>query len=434
MEYVVLFGVYLLYLSGIVWRMVVAYRQQALSFYLLFSAIYVVTFYFGFPFSLWLGVGFAQPMLSIEQMSLTLLVSFVGYLCYEIGYGFVVRFYPLSRHSSSRACLVNPQFAKLEGNLTACLLGGLALLSLGGFIYLNDGLLLFKLTKYHQIFSSQVEAIPLKRFFYFFLPALLLVFFLYPSKRMWWYLLILASGYGLLSYLAVGGTRANLALAVFFFVLIGLYKKYLNLAWLVAVVMMVLVGMFILALVRYDLNVQGREAWFTFLYLTRDTFSPWENVVKILHAPIEYQGVMPIIRDFYVYIPQSIWADRPDIVWNSANYFTKVVLGNQSGLAISPTILGSFYIMGGLMWIVFGMMLCGVIICILDRCFAYGKRHQQVSRSAIIQAYCFAQLFNLVVLVREGADAFVSRFVFFNICFMGCWAVAYVISRKYQNE
>lgn len=41
------------------------------------------------------------------------------------------------------------------------------------------------------------------------------------------------------------------------------------------------------------------------------------------------------------------WPVRPNLVLNSANYFTWEVLNNHSGLAISPTLLGSLVVMGG---------------------------------------------------------------------------------------
>ncbi|MDI5811266.1 WzyE family oligosaccharide polymerase, partial [Salmonella enterica subsp. enterica serovar Anatum] len=37
---------------------------------------------------------------------------------------------------------------------------------------------------------------------------------------------------------------------------------------------------------------------------------------------IEFQGLAPIVRDFYVFIPTWLWPGRPSIVLNSANYFT----------------------------------------------------------------------------------------------------------------
>lgn len=85
-----------------------------------------------------------------------------------------------------------------------------------------------------------------------------------------------------------------------------------------------IVGMFWLALKRYGLNVAGDEAFYTFLYLTRDTFSPWENTALLLqnYDKIEFEGLAPIVRDFYVFIPTWLWPDRPGIVLNTANYFT----------------------------------------------------------------------------------------------------------------
>ncbi|MGK4733916.1 WzyE family oligosaccharide polymerase, partial [Salmonella enterica] len=56
------------------------------------------------------------------------------------------------------------------------------------------------------------------------------------------------------------------------------------------------VGMFWLALKLYGLNVSGDEAFYTFLYLPRDTFSPWENLALLLHNyhNIDFQGLAPI--------------------------------------------------------------------------------------------------------------------------------------------
>ena len=57
-----------------------------------------------------------------------------------------------------------------------------------------------------------------------------------------------------------------------------------------------IVGMFWLALKRYGMNVSGDEAFYTFLYLTRDTFSPWENLALLLqnYDNIDFQGLAPI--------------------------------------------------------------------------------------------------------------------------------------------
>ncbi len=133
--------------------------------------------------------------------------------------------------------------------------------------------------------------------------------------------------------------------------------------------------MFWLALKRYSLDVAGDEAFYTFLYLTRDTFSPWENLALLLqnYDKIDFQGLAPIVRDFYVFIPTWLWPDRPRVVLNTANYFTWEVLNNHSGLAISPTLIGSLVVMGGALFIPLGAILVGMIIKWFDWLYELGK-------------------------------------------------------------
>lgn len=405
---------YVIAISVLVWIIQRDYRQQGFSFHLLFSGIYLITFFGGFPFSMTMAELFEYRLPVVSMLWNVLAIALGGYLIYYVSYLYIGRNKQVPRYAVE---------VKSLANLTAWILMMIAILSLLGFMLLNQGLLLFKLEKYSHIFSAQVSGVALKRFFYFLLPALLIWFFLKPTKESWWLFLVAGMTFGVLSYLAVGGTRANLALAFVMFMLLGYLQRFLSFKWLVRAGLLTVIAMFLLALWRYRLNVQGSEAFYTFLYLTRDTFSPWENVAKIMDAEIEFQGLMPIVRDFYVYIPQSLWEERPDIVWNTANYFTKSVLGNFSGLAMSPTLLGSFYIMGGIPMIAIGMAVVGGLIRIFDNFFAYGKN------SAVIQSYCLANLFNLIVLIREGIDAFISRFCFFSVIFVFAYIVAYLINR-----
>ncbi|EQA05876.1 ECA oligosaccharide polymerase [Glaesserella parasuis] len=405
---------YVIAISVLVWIIQRDYRQQGFSFHLLFSGIYLITFFGGFPFSMTMAELFEYRLPAVSMLWNVLAIALGSYLIYYVSYLYIGRNKQIPRYAVE---------VKSLANLTAWILMMIAILSLLGFMLLNQGLLLFKLEKYSHIFSAQVSGVALKRFFYFFLPALLIWFFLKPTKESWWLFLVAGMTFGVLSYLAVGGTRANLALAFVMFMLLGYLRRFLSFKWLVRAGLLTVIAMFLLALWRYRLNVQGSEAFYTFLYLTRDTFSPWENVAKIMDAEIEFQGLMPIVRDFYVYIPQSLWEERPDIVWNTANYFTKSVLGNFSGLAMSPTLLGSFYIMGGIPMIAIGMAVVGGLIRIFDNFFAYGKN------SAVIQSYCLTNLFNLIVLIREGIDAFISRFCFFSVIFVFAYIVAYLINR-----
>lgn len=402
-----------------------AYQRQGFSIHLLFTLAYFVTFYLGFPFSLALALGFDISLQSREILFVTLFTATVGYLLY---YGvYSIRLWSvIKRVDCGNPLTAFQRYSTSEAKLTAFFLIGIAL-SAVGYFFLQNGLLLFKLTQYNQIFSQEVNAVALKRFFYFFLSGLLICYFLTESKKAWLLFLIFSITFGVLTYLLVGGTRANVALAFMLFVLIGVYKHYFSLIWLVLAGIIAIFAMFVLALARYGLEVDGVDALFTFLYLTRDTFSPWENFALLLANKVEYQGLMPIVRDFYVFIPKTLWDMRPDIILNTANYFTLDILNYYTGLAISPTLLGSFYIMGGYPMIAIDMLWLGLLVKGFDNLLHYAKQHRKKSTSAILKAYCFANLFNIIVLVREGFDAFLSRFVFFSVVFLSCWCLAYFI-------
>jgi antigen polymerase len=120
--------------------------------------------------------------------------------------------------------------------------------------------------------------VALKRFFYFFIPAMLVVFFLRQDSKAWLFFLVSTVAFGILTYMIVGGTRANIIIAFAIFLFIGIIRGWISLWMLVAAGVFGIVGMFWLALKRYGMNVAGDEAFYTFLYLTRDTFSPWENL------------------------------------------------------------------------------------------------------------------------------------------------------------
>ena len=100
------------------------------------------------------------------------------------------------------------------------------------------------------------------------------------------------------------------------------------------------------------------------------------------------------------------------------------MLNNHSGLAISPTLLGSLVVMGGAAFIPLGAVAVGLIIKWFDWLYERGKQHPNRYKSAILQSFCFGAVFNIIVLAREGLDAFVSRVVFFCLIFAACVVVA----------
>ncbi|EPH2042407.1 ECA oligosaccharide polymerase [Proteus mirabilis] len=404
------------------------FRRVRFNFNVFFSMLYLLTFYFGFPLTCLLVFQFDVAVVPVDALLHALLAATSFYAIYYVTYK--VRLRKASSEPSRPLFTMN----RVETNLTWILLALIAIVTVGIF-FLQNGFLLFKLKTYSQIFSSQVSGVALKRFFYFFIPAMLVVYFLKPTQQRWLFFLCATVGFGILTYVIVGGTRANIIIAFALFLFIGIVRGWITLWMLIAAGVMSIVGMFWLALKRYGLDVSGAEAFYTFLYLTRDTFSPWENLALLLnnYDKIEFQGLAPIIRDFYVFIPSWVWPQRPDVVLNSANYFTWEVLNYHAGLAISPTLIGSLVVMGGVVFIPLGAVVVGLIIKWFDWLYQQGLNEHNRYKSAILQAFCFGAIFNMIVLVREGVDSFVSRVVFFCLVFGACLIAAKLLYWLFES-
>ena len=392
------------------------FRRVRFNFNVFFSLLFLLTFFFGFPLSMTLvfrfNVGIAPPEILLQAQLFAACFYAVYYVTYKTR---------LRRPGAQGARRPLFTINRVEAHLTWAILALVALVCVGIF-FMHNGFLLFKLHSYSQIFSSQVSGVALKRFFYFFIPAMLVVYFLRQDSKAWIFFLVSTVAFGLLTYVIVGGTRANIIIAFAIFLFIGIIRGWISLWMLAAAGVLGIVGMFWLALKRYGMSVSGDEAFYTFLYLTRDTFSPWENLALLLqnYDKIDFQGLAPIVRDFYVFIPGWLWHDRPTMVLNTANYFTWEVLNNHSGLAISPTLIGSLMVMGGLWFIPLGAVAVGLIIKWFDWLYQQGLQETNRYKAAILHSFCFGAIFNMIVLAREGLDSFVSRVVFFMTIFGLC--------------
>lgn len=429
MQFTGLFVVWLLsslFIGTLTWF---EFRRVRFNFNVFFSLLFLLTFFFGFPLTCTLVFRFDVGVAPPEVLLQTLLASVCFYAVYYVSYK--TRLRPASSGVPRRPLF---NMNRVETNLTWILLMGLALLTVGIF-FMHNGFLLFKLRSYSQIFSSEVSGVALKRFFYFFIPAMLVVYFLRPGWKAWIFFLLSTVAFGLLTYAIVGGTRANIIIAFAIFLFIGIIRGWISLWMLAAAGVMGIVGMFWLALKRYGMSVSGDEAFYTFLYLTRDTFSPWENLALLLqnYDKIDFQGLVPIARDFYVFIPTWLWPDRPGVVLNTANYFTWEVLNNHSGLAISPTLIGSLVVMGGVWFIPLGAVVVGLIIKWFDWLYMLGNEETNRYKAAILHSFCFGAIFNMIVLAREGLDSFVSRVVFFLVVFGLCLLVAKLLYWLFES-
>ncbi len=411
--------VYVLSLLFILTLTYIEFRRVRFNFNVFFSLLYLLTFYFGFPLTCILVFQFDVTVVPVNDLLQAMLASTCFYGIYYVCYKTRLR---RKRVGPAREIF---SMNRVETHITWILMALIAIVTVAIF-FMNNGFLLFKLTSYSQIFSSNVSGVALKRFFYFFIPAMLVVYFLRQDGKNWLLFLITTVAFGLLTYVIVGGTRANIIIAFALFLFIGMIRGWITL-WMLAIAgVLGVVGMFWLALKRYNLNVSGAEAFYTFLYLTRDTFSPWENLGLLLqnYDKISFQGLAPIIRDFYVFIPSWLWPGRPSAIMNTGNYFTWDVLDNHSGLAISPTLIGSLLVMGGVWFIPLGAVAVGLIIKWFDWLYEQGKSERNPYKAAILQSFCFGAVFNIIVLAREGVDSFFSRVIFFGVVFGACLVLA----------
>lgn len=90
--------------------------------------------------------------------------------------------------------------------------------------------------------------------------------------------------------------------------------------------------------------------------------------------------------------------------------------------------------MGGGWLLMPGAIVVGFIIKAFD--FIYRRALQETNRysAAVLQSFCFGAIFNMIVLAREGLDAFGSRIVFFGVIFLFCLAMAKIVFRLLDSH
>ncbi|MDN5679216.1 MAG: WzyE family oligosaccharide polymerase, partial [Ewingella sp.] len=253
-------GLSLVYALSLIFILTLTYkefRRVRFNFNVFFSMLYLLTFYFGFPLTCLLVFRFDVKVVPVENLLQAMLAATCFYGIYYVCYKTRLR----ARSDKPRVPIFTMN--RVETHLTWLLLALVAIVTVSIF-FLHNGFLLFKLKSYSQIFSSEVSGVALKRFFYFFIPAMLVVYFLRQNSRSWLFFLVSTVAFGLLTYVIVGGTRANIIIAFALFLFIGIVRGWISLWMLATAGVMAVVGMFWLALKRYGMNVNGPEAFYTF--------------------------------------------------------------------------------------------------------------------------------------------------------------------------
>lgn len=413
------------------------------SVYLISLAVFLVSFYFTkrlglfhIVFSVLFGsvIFLGPPLTFLLEYVFSIVsyshISYVYALVISSGFYFVFCFFSLIL---PRKVVINAwlSISNTHYNLFSFSIMLFGLLSLVIFVLAN-GFLFFKLNDYDELFSSGITYSWIRKFFYFFFVGMIALYLNFRTKAFLYLFLFVCLIFGTLSYLAVGGSRANLVLSVIFFIILGVKDKHVRLGRILLLLPFVFLLMSFLAIARYSYIPEGTTLLVKILSLTKGTFSPWENVAVIFerYESIEFQYFWPIVRDFYQYVPKSLWLETTDVIMNTGNYLTFVVLDNVDGLTFSPTLIGSLLIMGGVGGVFFGSLLLSYVSWFFELLYfnasviRSGYRLENFSKVCL--CYCISVIFFQISLVRDGVDTFISRVIFFTAWFVLIFIFTYI--------
>lgn len=388
------------------------------NFNVFFLLLFLLIFFFGFLLISILVFCFDVSVVLLEILLQMLLIVVCFYVVYYVIYKMWL-------------CLVLCEVVYcllfimnwVEIYLVWGILMGLVLLCVGIFFVYN-GFLLFKFNFYSQIFFVEVFGVVLKCFFYFFILVMLVVYFLCQDYKVWIFFFVSMVVFGLLIYVIVGGICVNIIIVFVIFLFIGIICGWISLWMLVVVGVLGIVGMFWLVLKCYGMNVSGDEVFYIFFYFICDIFLLWENLVLLLqnYDKIDFQGLVLMICDFYVFIFSWMWYGCLMMVFNIVNYFIWEVLNNYLGLVILLMLIGLLVVMGGVWFVLLGVVVVGLIIKWFDWLYELGNWESNCYKVVILYSFCFGVIFNMIVLVCEGLDLFgfcvVFFFVIFGICLL----------------
>ena len=309
--------------------------------------------------------------------------------------------------------------------------------------FLANGFLFLKNNDYDDLFSTNISMSWMRNFFYFFFPGLIMWFLRRPSKNRLLKFLLMSLIYGAVVFFVVGGSRASIALAVAYSIILGIQFKYVKPKILFWVTPFLFLTMSWLAIIRYSYQPEGIQLAINMFSLLKGTLSPLDNVAAIIEWHIlnedKMQNLMPIVRDFYRYIPKWMWLEKTDIIMNSGNYLTFEVLKKNEGLTFSPTIVGSSVIMFGFPGLLIFSCSIAFMIKILD--VIYDSSVKSIIPSTglthplkiIFGTYCISIMFYFISMIRDGIDTFFSRMVFFSFNYLLILIASIFFSFLFEN-
>ncbi|MBY6208223.1 MULTISPECIES: WzyE family oligosaccharide polymerase [Halomonas] len=220
-----------------------------------------------------------------------------------------------------------------------------------------------------------------------------------------------AIAFGGAYYLLIGGSR-NLIAASLFIVLIWLIAtKKIKIPVAAACGLVLFAALLLLEYYRYALSLEG----FTFnkgLILFSESLSPSHAIRNIYSwlssTSYNLQHLTTFFNEFAIVVPRAMWEDKPINFMNNGYYYTTQILGLDTNLTISPTLVGSAIIMFGEHAYLFSPI-CAVVLYAFDKML--------FSRRVLLKSFALCLLPYVFFMVRDGLEVFLYVGIKFLIVF-----------------
>lgn len=390
-------------------------RNKFFSFYNFFLIWYWFVMFFGIPITYFLNIFFNFSRIDLELIGEVQIYSLAFLILFMVIYKFPIK-YP--------KIVIFPKMNYKELQVLSFLFITISFLSILYF-FSTTGLLILTSSSYEERYSSNLGLGIITRFFPFFIAGLTISFMLKPTYKTWKKNILIGIFLGVFTFLVMGGYRQIIAIHIFVFLILGYHYSYIKLKTIIKIGISSIPILMFMALFRYGIN-SSSELTFKFLIFTMDTFSPYDSFAKILeyykNTSEDFQGLSIIVNEFSSLIPRAIWTDKPELVMNAGNFYTQEILNYNAKVTISPTILGSLFLMNGLYGIIIGAIFLAVVLKWFDR--KMYKTPIVFSRSygefnfILYSIFYYYILFYTVTIAREGIEVFFQRTIMAYIIFI----------------
>lgn len=218
---------------------------------------------------------------------------------------------------------------------------------------------------------------------------------------------------GFMTYVALSGYRQIAIGALLIVLVVAIRRQYVRKWHILPGLFLLTGGIVLMSFARYAGDQTGVDfdTWWmaAFYYLQGDIFpvdAPLKIYLHNISSGNSYQGIDVVLSHFGKIVPRFLWDDKPAIVYDSAGYYTQVIVDYGRGVTLSPTVMGEGYLIGGPYAFYVLMFVSAIILCWMDR-FAEKRR----AFSYFVISFVYAGFF----FVREGFSELLLRIFFVGV-------------------